>query len=53
MRTVVERLRSMDRYCFVDGQMDGSLVFRVDNDRCVPHEPLTTHTRAGLSVTPV
>lgn len=33
MRTVVERLRSMDRYCFVDGKMDGSLVFRVDNDR--------------------
>ncbi|GAB5033927.1 checkpoint protein [Nannochloropsis oceanica] len=34
MRTVLERFKSMDRFCFVDGDMGGSLRLHVQNDRC-------------------
>ncbi len=34
MRTVLDRFKAMDRYCFVDGDMSGALSLRVENDRC-------------------
>jgi len=29
-----QRFKSMDRFCFVDGDMGGSLRLHVQNDRC-------------------
>jgi len=29
-----QRFKSMDRFCFVDGDMGGALTLRVQNDRC-------------------
>ncbi|TFJ82210.1 hypothetical protein NSK_006539 [Nannochloropsis salina CCMP1776] len=34
MRTVLERFKIMDRFCFVDGDMSGALRLRLQNDRC-------------------
>jgi hypothetical protein len=33
MRTVIDRFKAMDRFCFVDGDMGGALTLRVENDR--------------------
>lgn len=35
MRGVIDRFKAMDRFCFVEGDMNGALTLRVDNDRCV------------------
>jgi hypothetical protein len=36
MRGVIDRFKAMDRFCFVEGDMNGALTLRVENDRCVP-----------------
>lgn len=33
MRVVLDRFKAMDRFCHVDGDMNGSLTLRVENDR--------------------
>lgn len=41
MRGVIDRFKAMDRFCFVEGDMNGALTLRVENDRYVAR--LTRH----------
>jgi hypothetical protein len=33
LRTVIDRFKSMDRFCLIQGDMTGSLNFKIENDR--------------------
>lgn len=35
LRGVIDRFKAMDRFCFVEGDMNGALTLRVENDTYV------------------
>lgn len=39
MRGVIDRFKAMDRFCFVEGDMNGALTLRVENDRYALSRP--------------